>query len=108
MIRRPPRSTLFPYTTLLPICSTKVRCRQCSTRTRPGQPTEFFHLVLCATLFAPGHDRVVPLAPEFITPQDGHGKQDCESRAVRRWLSRHGAASAWLKPVYLGEIGRAS
>ena len=34
--------------------STKVRCPHCSTRTRPGQPTEFFHTVLCATLVAPG------------------------------------------------------
>jgi hypothetical protein len=25
---------------------------------------------------------VVPLEPEFIVPQDGHDKQDCESRAA--------------------------
>jgi hypothetical protein len=61
-----------------------VRCPHCSTRRRPGQPTEFFHTVLCATLVAPGHSQVVPLAPEFVTPQDGHAKQDCESRAARR------------------------
>jgi hypothetical protein len=79
--------------------STKVRCPHCSTRRRPGQPTEFFHTVLCATLVAPGHSQVVPLAPEFVTPQDGHAKQDCESRAARRWLARHGAAYARLNPV---------
>jgi hypothetical protein len=45
----------------------------------------------------------VPLAPEFVTPQDGHAKQDCESRAARRWLARHGAAYARLNPVYLGD-----
>ncbi len=83
--------------------STKVSCPHCSTRSRTGQPTEFFHTVLCATLVAPGHDQVVPLAPEFVTPQDGHDKQDCESRAVRRWLERHGAAYARLEPVYLGD-----
>jgi DDE family transposase len=83
--------------------SSKVQCRHCATRTRSGQPTEYFHTVLCATLVAPGHDRVVPLEPEFITPQDGHAKQDCESRAARRWLARHGAAYARLKPVYLGD-----
>ena len=36
-------------------------------------------------------------------PQDGHEKQDCESRAVRRWLSAHGAKYKALKPVYLGD-----
>src|SRR4051812_14265406 len=78
--------------------STKIHCPHCSTRTRAGQPTEHFH-----TLLAPGHTHVVPLAPEFIGPQDGHDKQDCESRAVRRWVARHGPGLARLDPVYLGD-----
>jgi hypothetical protein len=41
----------------------------------------------------------VPLEPEFIRPQDGHDKQDCESRAVRRWLERHGARYQRLNPI---------
>src|SRR3954452_15701492 len=76
--------------------STRVHCPHCSTRTRAGQPTEYFHTLLAATIVAPGHQHAVPLAPEFIGPQDGHDKQaqdghdkqDCESRAVRRWLAR--------------------
>jgi hypothetical protein len=52
---------------------------------------------------APGHSQVVPLAPEFVVPQDGHAKQDCESRAVRRWLATHGPHYARVKPVYLGD-----
>ena len=83
--------------------STRVHCPHCSTRTRQGQPTEYFHTLLAATIVAPGHTHVVPLAPEFIVPQDGHDKQDCESRAVRRWLARHGAAVARLDPIYLGD-----
>src|SRR5215210_5313912 len=83
--------------------STKIHCPHCSTRTRQGQPTEYFHTLLAATIVAPGHTHVVPLAPEFIVPQDGHDKQDCESRAVRRWLARHGAALARLDPIYLGD-----
>src|SRR5215471_13632977 len=51
---------------------------------------------------APGHNHVVPLEPEFIAPQDGAEKQDCESRAARRWLAGHGAHYARLNPVYLG------
>jgi hypothetical protein len=83
--------------------STRVHCPHCSTRTRAGQPTEHFHTLLAATIVAPGHTHVVPLAPEFIGPQDGHDKQDCESRAVRRWLARHGPGLARLDPVYLGD-----
>jgi hypothetical protein len=59
--------------------------------------------MLAATLVAPGHNRAVPLEPEFILPQDGHDKQDCESRAARRWLAAHGARYARLRPVYLGD-----
>jgi hypothetical protein len=29
------------------------------------------------------------LAPEFITPQDGHEKQDCEIAAAKRWVTAH-------------------
>jgi hypothetical protein len=59
--------------------------------------------MLGATLVAPGHNHVVPLPPEFIVPQDGSNKQDCESRAARRWLAAHGAQYARLRPVYLGD-----
>ena len=83
--------------------SAKVHCRHCSTRTRKGQPPESFHTLLCATIVAPGRAQVVPLEPEFIRPQDGHDKQDCESRAVRRWLKRHGARYKRLNPIYLGD-----
>src|SRR3954465_10819472 len=62
--------------------SAKVPCRPCSTRTRKGQPTEPFHTPLCAPLVPPVRAQGVPLEPEFIKPQDGHDKQDCESRAV--------------------------
>src|SRR3954467_13419763 len=83
--------------------SAKVHCPYCSTRTRPGQPAEYFHTLLCATLVAPGHSKVVPLEPEFVVPQDGHDKQDCESRAARRWLAAHGTRYARFRPVYLGD-----
>ena len=44
-----------------------------------------------------------PLEPEFITPQDGTEKQDCEARATARWLAAHGPRYAHLKPIYLGD-----
>ena len=83
--------------------SDKVHCPNCSTRKRGKDKTEYFHAMMAATIVAPDHARVVPLEPEFIVPQDGHEKQDCESRAIRRWLERHGARYARLKPIYLGD-----
>src|SRR5690242_12276120 len=55
------------------------------------------------SLVAPGHTQVLPLMPEFLTPQDGAAKQDCERAAAKRWLARHGAVLAGLRPVYLGD-----
>ncbi len=83
--------------------SAKLHCACCSTRKRSGGGTEYFHTVMAATLVAPGHSRVVPLEPEFVVAQDGHDKQDCESRAARRWLAAHGGSYARLDPVYLGD-----
>src|SRR5476651_1451007 len=78
-------------------------CPNCSHRKRGKDKTEYFHTMLAATIVAPGHNRVVPLEPEFVVPQDGHDKQDCESRAARRWLTAHGARYARFDPVYLGD-----
>lgn len=84
-------------------CSRKITCPQCSTRKRSDGETEYFHSFVGATLVAPGHTIVLPLPPEFVRPQDGAKKQDCEPLAARRWLSRVGSAYAWLRPVYLGD-----
>ena len=65
--------------------------------------SEYFHQVLAATLVAPGHAQALPLPPEFIRPQDGHAKQDCERQAVKRWLRRLGPRYGALRPVYLGD-----
>jgi hypothetical protein len=84
-------------------CSDKIHCPNCSHRKRGRKGFEYFHTLLAASIVAPGHNRAVPLEPAFVAPQDGHEKQDCESRAARRWLAAHGATYALLKPVYLGD-----
>ena len=84
-------------------CSRKIKCPQCSTRRRADGGTEYFHAFLGASMVAPGHKQVLPLPPEFIAPQDGAEKQDCERNAAKRWLAQHGAAVAHLRPVYLGD-----
>ena len=83
--------------------SRKIHCPHCSTRKRSDGGTEYFHSFVGATLVAPGHATVLPLPPEFVRPQDGAEKQDCEPAAARRWLERVGAGYAWARPVYLGD-----
>jgi hypothetical protein len=84
-------------------CSRKIHCAHCSTRKRTDGGTEYFHSFLGASIVAPGHQQVLPLPPEFIAPQDGAEKQDCERNAAKRWLTRHGPAAAHLRPVFLGD-----
>jgi hypothetical protein len=86
--------------------SKTIHCPHCSTRMRGKDGKdgkEYFHAMLGVTLVAPGHDKVIPLEPEFIAPQDGAEKQDCENAAAKRWLAAHGARYASLDPIYLGD-----
>jgi len=92
-------------------CSQKLACPQCLTRKRFNGQTESYHAMpgeplgstLAATAVAPGHAMALPLMPEFIAPQDGAEKQDCERNAAKRWLSTHGERLKDLRPVYLGD-----
>jgi hypothetical protein len=83
--------------------SRKIHCPHCSTRRRADGGIEYFHSFLGASLVAPGHQQVLPLPPEFIAPQDGAEKQDCERNAAKHWLARHGPAVARCRPIYLGD-----
>jgi len=84
-------------------CSQKLGCPQCLTRRRANGKVESYHAMLAATLVAPGHAMALPLMPEFIAPQDGAEKQDCERNAAKRWLTAHGDRVKALRPVYLGD-----
>ena len=83
--------------------SRKIHCPRCSTRRRADGGTEYFHAFLGASIVAPGHQQVLPLPPEFIVPQDGAEKQDCERNAAKRWLATHGPSLARHRPIYLGD-----
>ena len=71
-------------------CSAKISCSNGSRRKRGDGAVEYHHNMVTAARVAPGHARAIPLALEFVVPQDGQEKQDCESRAARRWLAAHG------------------
>ena len=84
-------------------CSQKIGCPQCLTRKRANGKVESYHSMLAATMVAPGHAMALPLMPEFIAPQDGAEKQDCERNAAKRWLSTQGKRVKDLRPIYLGD-----
>jgi len=68
--------------------SQKVHCEQCRVTIRDGK-AYYEHQVLMAVLSGPEQKHVICLEPEFITPQDGHDKQDCEQAAIKRWVQAH-------------------
>jgi hypothetical protein len=84
-------------------CSQKLGCPHCLRRKRANGKIESYHTLLAATAVAPGHSKVVPLFPEFIAPQDGAEKQDCERNAAKRWHASHATRLRRLRPVYLGD-----
>jgi hypothetical protein len=71
--------------------SEKIHCDHCSQIERQDGRRTYYHSAVTPVLVAPGHNQAIPLRPEFITPQDGQTKQDCEINASKRWLEKHGA-----------------
>jgi len=71
--------------------SQKIHCECCSSRTHKNGSVTYFHQAILPVIVAPTQAQVIALAPEFITPQDGHEKQDCEVAAAKRWMSAHRA-----------------
>jgi hypothetical protein len=59
--------------------------------------------VLTPVVLKPSCKEVIPLAPEFILPQDGAVKQDCELNAGKRWLHRYQKEFGRHKVTLLGD-----
>src|SRR5436190_12076608 len=70
--------------------SDSLHCANCSKKTKEGKDL-YAHTMVTPTIVAPGKNKVISLAPEGITPQDGDKKQDCEIKASKRWLATYGA-----------------
>ena len=70
--------------------SPTLHCAGCSTRQPAQGNVTYFHTALTPVLVKPGLDKVIPLAPEFVRPQDGAQQQDGELNAAKRWLAESG------------------
>ena len=85
------------------VSSTKIHCEHCSTRRLKSGETRYFHAVVTPVIACPGRSEVIPLVPEFVRPQDGHDKQDCENAAAKRWFVQHGKRYRDLLVTVLGD-----
>ncbi len=74
--------------------SSKIHCEKCSVTRNSNGTISYSHKVLTPVLAAPNNNKVIPLEPEFITPQDGSTKQDCELNAAKRWITRNSSLSS--------------
>jgi hypothetical protein len=83
--------------------SSCIRCDGCTVTEHSNGPIDCAHSVVTPVMVAPGHRRVLPLEPEFITPQDGHHKQDCETAAAKRWISQYAERYRELEVTLLGD-----
>jgi DNA-directed RNA polymerase subunit RPC12/RpoP len=83
--------------------SQKIHCPNCSHRELANGKTNYFHTVLTPVIVQAGNENVISLEPEFIRPQDGHEKQDCEIEAGKRWLGIQGEYYAKQNVTILGD-----
>jgi hypothetical protein len=83
--------------------SQNLSCPQCSRQTHRNGTTTYSHRMLTPVIVAPHQNKVIPLPPEFIVPQDGHAKQDCENAAAKRWLRKYAATYRAHNITILGD-----
>ena len=83
--------------------SQKIHCEQCSCRELSNGKINYFHSVLTPVIVQPRNERVITLEPEYITPQDGKEKQDCEIEAGKRWVDKYGDFYAKQGVTILGD-----
>ena len=82
--------------------SSKIHCKNCSETHHKNGKVSYYHKVLTPVVVAPENAKVIVLEPEFVVPQDGEEKQDCELNAAKRWIERNGSL-AKKKVIILGD-----
>ena len=83
--------------------SKNIHCPSCSRLEHTSGQITHFHSAITPVIVSPGHSQVVPLRPEFITPQDGQVKQDCEINAAKRWLAANAGRYSTGNDTLLGD-----
>jgi hypothetical protein len=83
--------------------SQAIHCQNCLRRQLSNGHTLYYHPAITPVIVCPGHAQVIALPPEYIMPQDGHDKQDCERAAGKRWLAKYAKQVAPHGVTLLGD-----
>lgn len=83
--------------------SEKIACPKCLKREDRSGVEHFYHSAITPVFVKAGRSQVLALPPEFIVPQDGSEKQDCERVAVKRWLEQNHEHFSDHSVTYLGD-----
>lgn len=83
--------------------SKTIHCDCCSTTTSKKGVVRYHHNAVTPVIVSPHKSHVIPLSPEFIIPQDGEDKQDCEINASKRWVEREAEAYQGQNITILGD-----
>jgi len=83
--------------------SESIHCERCMVSQHKDGRTSYTHSALMPAVVKPGCSQVIALEPEFMVPQDGQEKQDCEREAAKRWIRRFAAHYSSLGITVLGD-----
>jgi hypothetical protein len=83
--------------------SNTMHCQNRLKRQTAKGHTLSYHSAMTPVIVCPGRSEVIALPPEFIMPQDGHAKQDCERVAGKRWIAKHAKHVAPYGVTLLGD-----
>lgn len=83
--------------------SESIHCEKCLYSKTKDNGLRYHHQILQATLVHPKMRQVIPLAPEFISNEDGNEKQDCERNAGKRLINRIKQDHPQLPAIIVGD-----
>ena len=69
--------------------SSNIHCKNCTVKVHSNGKKTYSHTMLVSALVHPNMNVIIPSVPEFIIPQDGHEKQDCEIAAAKRFVDKN-------------------
>ena len=83
--------------------SKKVYCNCCLTKEHRTGEISYSHAVLQGAIMHPDKKQVLPVMPEAIKNTDGTKKQDCESKAAKRFIQNLRVAHPRQKFMICGD-----
>jgi Transposase DDE domain len=79
--------------------SSKIHCDNCCITNHTNGNKTYHHKALAGAIVHPEMKKVIPIAPEAMTMQDGDTKNDCEQNAVKRLLADFRREHPHLKTI---------